>query len=116
MKPKLIVRLGALLAVGALAVYVFAQSGTPVAPADTLDDAVALLAQGKPQEAKALLAAIDASDPTYEAAKRYSALCSYALKDHLGFLKAVESFEVSEPIVPPEIREELGYARIDVLF
>jgi len=115
MKPKLIVRLGALLAVGALAVYVLAQPGAPDATSQ-LDDAVALLALGKPQEAKALLATIDAGDPAYEAAKRYSALCSYELKDYLGFLKAVESFEVSAPVVPAEIREELGYARIDALF
>jgi len=116
MKQNLVPRLGALLALGAVAVFVLAQSISPNATVSKLDSAIALLALDKPQEAKELLATIEPGDPSYEAAKRYSALCLYELKDYLGFLKAVESFEISAPVVPPEIQEELAFERIAARF
>jgi hypothetical protein len=120
MKPNLAIRLSVLLALGALTAYVLAQPVPPVAtekkPATKLDEAVALLIKDSPQQAKELLATVEASDPEYEAAQRYHALCLYELKDYSGFTNAVASFEINAPVVPPEVQEDLAFKQIDVLF
>jgi len=114
--PLAFIWLGLALGFVALVTYVLAQQSLPPGAPDKLGAAIALLNEGKPQDAKQLLATIEPGDPTYEAAKRYSALCSYELKDYLGFLKAVESFEIGAPVVPPEIQEELAFERVGALF
>ena len=81
-----------------------------------LNQATAMLAQGKPQDALALLAKIPATDVGYGQAKGYDALCLYALKDGKKFLQAVDKPEVQAAKLPAAIREELDFAQIDTLF
>ncbi|MCX7722463.1 MAG: hypothetical protein N2379_05310 [Verrucomicrobiae bacterium] len=98
-------------------VCLLAQSvGRVAPPRSPLDQAVALLGLGNPQAAKELLAQIEARDPSYEAARRYLALCLHELKDQRGFLKAIESIDLDAPVVPPEVREDLAFRQIDALF
>lgn len=95
---------------------VWAQSKPVAGTADKLNPAIALLNQGKPSEAREVIAKIDKTDASYGAAKCYDALCLYQLDDKRKFLKAVESPDVQSAKVAPALREDLEFKQIDALF
>jgi hypothetical protein len=103
------------LAVLTVVASVYAQPKAAVA-SGKLNQAVALLSQGKPQEARAVLATVDKTDASYRTAKCYDALCLYGLNDKQRFLKALKSPEIEQANIPPALREELEYEQIDSLF
>lgn len=116
MKPKLIIKLAVIFGVSAIVVYVVAQTFVVQRQADKLTAALAVLGQGDVQQAKELLTAIGPGEPAYPAAQRYLAICVHEAGDWRGFLKLTEQMDLSAPVVPREIREELAYRQIDALF
>jgi hypothetical protein len=97
-------------------VYVVAQSLVGQRQADKLTTAIAVLSEGKLEQAKELLSRIGPGDPAYPAAQRYLALCLHEAGDWRGFLKLTEQMDLTAPVVPAEIREELAFRQIDALF
>src|SRR5207249_1484767 len=84
--------------------------------AGTLDDAIALLNGGQPEQAKQLIATIGQDQPDYGAAQCYNALCLYALGDYRGFLKQLDSAAVKQATIGADVREDLAFKQIDALF
>jgi tetratricopeptide (TPR) repeat protein len=104
-----------IFAIGALTTYLFAQAPQS-APGGKVADALALLKDGQPQQAKELVATIPEGDPEYPAAQCCKALCLYELKDNLGFLNVMKSPVIPQAEIAPAIREDLDYKHIDALF
>ena len=104
------------LAILSFAAVALAQHLPSTASPAKLDAAVALLNQGQPQAARAVLATIAQKDASYGQAKAYDALCLYALADGKRFLKAAEAPEIPAASLPESVREDLDYKRISALF
>ena len=110
MKPRLFLFFG--IAMG-LVFFAFAQ--TSGNSSDKLETATALLQAGNVQEARAMLATISSNDVAYPTARGLDALCLYQ-QDKLQFMKAMSAPDMQTMELPQELREELDYSRIDVLF
>ena len=116
MKRRPIILPIAVMGFGVLIAYALAQRSVPAGATGELAVGIALLADGRPQEAKEVIAAIDKDAPDYKVARCYYALCLYELNDDLRFLKEVEKSAVKEANVGPKIREDLEFKEIDTLF
>ena len=109
MKRKVIIKLAVIFGVSAVVVYVVAQSFVGQRQADKLTTAIVVLSEGRLEQAKELLSRIGPGDPAYPAAQRYLALCLHEAGDWGGFLKLTEQMDLTAPVVPAEIREELAF-------
>lgn len=104
-----------MLVIASLAIYVFAQQS--VSPArDQLATAIALLNEGRPQEARTVLTNISPTDPEHGVAQFYDALALHAAQDKLGFLNKLEALKPNTAPVPAQLREELAVRQLDALF
>jgi hypothetical protein len=101
---------------GALATIVFAQQMGSSGASTTLGQAEALLQDGKPQEAREVLAQIGQNDADYAAARCYDLLCLHALKDYRGVVSNFNSTVVASAAVSTEVRERLNFSQVDALY
>jgi hypothetical protein len=119
MKPKNKIAMTLLLglAVAAACYLAYARPVTKASDDDAakLNQGIALLKQGRVDEAHAILTNLPAGSPVYGQAKAYGALCRYAKGDHKKFLSALESPEVKAAALPDDVREDLDYKQIDSL-
>jgi hypothetical protein len=110
--------LGLFLGVGfvGVALFVIAQQTPPSSAAAKLQQAVALINDGQPQQARDLIATIVPSEPEYQIARFYDAFALYELKDYPRFLKLIETLPSHEIMGGELLRENLGFKQIDALF
>jgi len=97
----------------------FAQNGgvtTVAAKLPAVQQAAALLAQGLPQQAQAVLTNVPSTSPDYALGKDYAALSQYALGDKRGFLKAAESGSADKSLLPADLQESFDFDQIASLF
>ena len=116
MKHKLILWLSIVMVGGSVATYVFAQQLALGSGPGRLGSAVALLNGGQPQSARDVIAGIKAGDPEFAAAQCYDALCLYQMSNRLAFCEAMKSSAVKQAVIAPELRRDLDFKHIDVLF
>jgi hypothetical protein len=82
---------------------------------DTLSQAIALIGEGRPQQAHDLIATIHTNDSQYGLAKIYNAICLYDLNDYRGFLKGIKN-STNQAEVPANLREDLAFKEIGALY
>ena len=116
MKRNSILWISVVLVLGSIATYVLAQQVSSSGATGRLGDAVALINDGKPQPARDVIATIPQSDPGYAAAQCYDALCLYQMTNRFGFYNAMKSPVVKQAVIAPELRRDLDFKNIDVLF
>lgn len=109
MKTKRSYYLCVALAICAFVGYGVAQlaSSSKSAQQEKLDQAAILIGDGKPTEARALIATISSNAPEYRVAKFYDALAIHALGDQIGFLKALEKLPKNSTGVPADVAEDI---------
>ncbi len=101
---------------GGLIAYVMAQQPTTDSSAaeDRIQQAQLLIREGKPLEARTVLATIPETAPEFPIAKHYDALAQHEAKDRLGFLKAMEKLPAASGI-PAELNSDLTARQIEAL-
>lgn len=116
MKRKSILAFSFALAFTAVAAYVFAQQIEPAENSDKLAEAIELINDGKPHQARGVITKIPASDPSHGEAQFYDALALHETQDKLGFLKKLDSLKTNEAIISVQLNEELAVRELDALF
>ena len=95
-----------------IAARVLTQTPAPTDSSVLLAEAIALLAEDKPQDALAVIDGISATDAAYNVAQSYKALCLYALGDKKGFWKTLDPKPVRDAI-PAAIKEDVWVKQMD---
>ena len=98
------------------AAYVLAQQIAPANGAGKLNDAIGLLNEGKPNEARGVITNIPPSDPEHGAAQYYDALALSESKDHLGLLHKLDALKTNNANVSPQLKEELAVRQMEAQF
>lgn len=95
------------------ALYTLAQSETTSSRSSKLQEAVELINDGKPLEARQILTNIPPNDPDHPTAKGYDAIAMYKADDKLRFLKAMEALKTNAASIPSELKQDLAVKEMD---
>ena len=116
MKRNLILALTLVLTFAVVATYVLAQQIAPATKAGKLNEAIGLLNNGKPTEARGVITNIPPSDPEFGAAQFYDALALSEANDQLGLLNKMEVLKTNKSVVAVQLKEDLAVRELDALF
>ena len=98
------------------AAYVLAQQIAPANGAGKLNDAIGLLNEGKPNEARGVITNIPPTDPEHGAAQFYDALALSDANDRLGLLNKMERIKTNNANVSHQLKEELAIRQMEAQF
>lgn len=116
MKRNLFFALTLVGSLAAVATYVLAQQTAPATKAGKLNEAIGLLNEGKPKEARGVITNIPPSDPEFGASKFYDTLALSEAGDRLGLLNNMVVLKTNKAVVPVRLKEELAIRQLDALF